>query len=200
MSLTKPLAGGVALAALTAPVSVALAGASPKLDHEVAQRARLGARIIGIGMRHAAHDQAVGAFVRLEREVAHLRGRHAPHGLRSRAAHLSTSQLLRREHRLRKEVRALRAAASPAWATPAAAAASTASAPLQAIAACESGGNPQAVGGGGVYRGKYQFTYSTWASVGGSGDPAAASSAEQDYRASLLYARDGASQWPVCGR
>jgi hypothetical protein len=70
---------------------------------------------------------------------------------------------------------------------------------LQSIAACESGGNPQAIGGGGLYRGKYQFDLGTWASVGGSGDPAAASEAEQDYRAGLLYARAGASPWPVCG-
>jgi hypothetical protein len=71
---------------------------------------------------------------------------------------------------------------------------------LQAIAACESGGNPSAIGGGGQYRGKYQFSPSTWASVGGTGDPAAASEAEQDRRAVMLYAREGASPWPVCGR
>ena len=40
----------------------------------------------------------------------------------------------------------------------------------------------------------------TWASVGGSGNPAAASEAEQNRRAALLYAREGASPWPVCGR
>jgi hypothetical protein len=71
---------------------------------------------------------------------------------------------------------------------------------LAAIAACESGGNPRAIGGGGLYRGKYQFSLSTWASVGGSGDPAAAPEAEQDMRAALLYARAGAAPWPVCGR
>jgi soluble lytic murein transglycosylase-like protein len=70
---------------------------------------------------------------------------------------------------------------------------------LQAIAACESGGNPRAIGGGGAYRGKYQFDRQTWASVGGSGDPAAASEAEQDRRAAMLYARAGSSPWPVCG-
>ncbi len=70
---------------------------------------------------------------------------------------------------------------------------------LDAIAACESGGNPTAVSSGGAYRGKYQFDYGTWASVGGSGDPAAAPEAEQDYRAALLYARAGSSPWPVCG-
>jgi hypothetical protein len=77
--------------------------------------------------------------------------------------------------------------------------ASTASAPLQAIAACESGGNPSANTGNGFY-GKYQFTIGTWASLGGRGNPAAASEAEQDRRAAMLYARAGASPWPVCGR
>lgn len=71
---------------------------------------------------------------------------------------------------------------------------------LTAIAACESGGNPSAISPGGTYRGKYQFDYGTWASVGGSGDPAAASEAEQDARAAALYAQRGAAPWPVCGR
>jgi hypothetical protein len=71
--------------------------------------------------------------------------------------------------------------------------------PLSAIAACESGGNPSTNTGNGFY-GKYQFTLSTWQSVGGSGNPAQASEAEQDRRAAMLYAREGASPWPVCGR
>jgi hypothetical protein len=70
---------------------------------------------------------------------------------------------------------------------------------LQAIAACESGGNPQAVSSNGAYRGKYQFSPSTWAAVGGSGDPAEAPEAEQDRRAAMLYAQSGAGQWPACG-
>ena len=70
---------------------------------------------------------------------------------------------------------------------------------LASIAACESGGNPGAVGGGGAYRGKYQFDQQTWNSVGGSGDPASAPEAEQDQRAAMLYAQRGASAWPVCG-
>lgn len=70
---------------------------------------------------------------------------------------------------------------------------------LEAIAACESGGNPTAVSAGGTYRGLFQFDQGTWESVGGHGDPAAASEAEQDYRAALLYERSGPSPWPVCG-
>ncbi len=70
---------------------------------------------------------------------------------------------------------------------------------LDAIGACESGGDPTAVSSDGTYRGKYQFDYGTWESVGGSGDPAAAPEAEQDYRAALLYAQSGSSPWPVCG-
>ena len=83
-----------------------------------------------------------------------------------------------------------RPAPAPAPAVPAA---------LQSIAQCESGGNPTAIGGGGLYRGKYQFSRETWAAVGGSGDPAQAPEAEQDRRAIQLYAKAGAGQWPVCG-
>lgn len=71
---------------------------------------------------------------------------------------------------------------------------------LEAIARCESHGDPRAVSAGGTYRGKYQFSYSTWASVGGSGDPAAASETEQDRRAAMLYRSGGPAHWPVCGR
>jgi soluble lytic murein transglycosylase-like protein len=70
---------------------------------------------------------------------------------------------------------------------------------LEAIAACESGGDPTAVSADGSYRGKYQFDTGTWAAIGGAGDPADAPEAEQDYRAALLYARSGSSPWPACG-
>jgi Transglycosylase-like domain len=96
---------------------------------------------------------------------------------------------------LRKSIGVLKRMA----ATVPAASAGAVSPQLEAIAACESGGDPTAIGGGGLYRGKYQFTYETWASVGGSGDPAAAPEAEQDARAAALLARDGAGHWPVCG-
>jgi hypothetical protein len=76
---------------------------------------------------------------------------------------------------------------------------STASPVLEAIAACESGGNPSTDTGNGFY-GKYQFTQATWQAVGGTGNPARAPEAEQDRRAAQLYAQAGPSQWPVCGR
>lgn len=68
-----------------------------------------------------------------------------------------------------------------------------------ALAQCESGGNPRAIGGGGKYRGLYQFLLSTWHSVGGSGDPIDASPSEQTYRAQILYRRSGSGQWGACG-
>jgi hypothetical protein len=70
---------------------------------------------------------------------------------------------------------------------------------LRSIAACESHNNPRAVGGGGMYRGLYQFSFSTWRVVGGKGDPAAASRGEQTWRAWLLLSRHGAGHWPACG-
>ena len=71
--------------------------------------------------------------------------------------------------------------------------------PLAKIRACESESNYQARSASGRYRGAYQFDHATFASVGGKGDPAAASPAEQDRRARLLYAQRGASAWPICG-
>jgi uncharacterized protein YabE (DUF348 family) len=68
-----------------------------------------------------------------------------------------------------------------------------------ALAACESGGRPNAVSSTGTYRGMYQFSRATWAAVGGTGDPAAASAQEQTMRAQMLYDRSGAGQWPHCG-
>src|SRR5262245_22820946 len=58
---------------------------------------------------------------------------------------------------------------------------------LRRIAQCESGGDPTAVSPDGRYRGKYQFTRSTWKAMGGTGDPAAAPEWLQDRLALKLY-------------
>jgi transglycosylase-like protein len=64
------------------------------------------------------------------------------------------------------------------------------------LRACESPTN-----GGTRYRGYYQFSRASWASAGGTGDPAAASLEEQTARAQFLAAHsDPAHQWPVCWR
>jgi len=121
-------------------------------------------------------DRLVRANVRLARRLD-----RKPDVRRLRT--LPVSVLRERNARLRKRVARLTPATPPH---------------LQAIAACESGGNPSTDTGNGFY-GKFQFTQQTWESVGGSGNPAAASEAEQDRRAAMLYAREGSSPWPVCG-
>ena len=114
----------------------------------------------------------------------------SPRAYRRRVRDESPARLADRVRSLRRELkRERREPIAPAAASPT----------LEAIAACESGGNPATNTGNGFY-GKYQFTLQTWQSVGGSGNPADASEAEQNKRAALLYAREGASPWPVCGR
>jgi hypothetical protein len=114
---------------------------------------------------------------------------------RNRAATLS--QLNHRVDALHEKLAAKHAPAPAPASTPATG--STASPTREAIAQCESGGDPTADTGNGFY-GKYQFTQATWESLGGTGNPAAASEAEQDRRAAALYAQAGSSPWPVCGR
>lgn len=68
---------------------------------------------------------------------------------------------------------------------------------LANIRACESGGNYSADTGNGYY-GAYQFSWGTWASVGGSGNPALASPAEQDMRAQMMINSGRRGEWPNC--
>jgi peptidoglycan hydrolase-like protein with peptidoglycan-binding domain len=91
-------------------------------------------------------------------------------------------------------------ASAAAGGVSASASASGGSSTLSAIAECESGGDPTAISSSGTYRGKYQFSRSTWKAMGGSGDPAAAPEAEQDRIAAALLAAQGTAPWPVCGR
>jgi len=78
------------------------------------------------------------------------------------------------------------------------AAASAADALLERIASCESGGDPTAVSADGQYHGKYQFSLQTWKQMGGDGDPAQASEAEQDRIAAKLLRQAGTTPWPNC--
>lgn len=72
-----------------------------------------------------------------------------------------------------------------------------------ALAQCESGGDPTAVNSAGGYYGLYQFSQATWQSAGGSGLPSEASASEQTMRAKKLYTMvngNWQSQWPECGK
>jgi hypothetical protein len=68
-------------------------------------------------------------------------------------------------------------------------------------AECESGKDPKAIGGGGKYRGAFQFLKSTWRRSPKSpgGDPIKYRYRTQAVVAVALKQRDGAHHWPVCG-
>ena len=146
--------------------------------------------------RQAAHHRAYLRNVRLARIYARRTGRHLPARYARIAKLRQMGELRRSNARLRYRIDHLRAQRRAAKAVIASVGRST----LAAIARCESHGNPRAIGGGGRYRGMFQFDFGTWRSVGGKGDPARASVAEQYKRAALLYRRSGSGQWPVCGR
>lgn len=75
------------------------------------------------------------------------------------------------------------------------------------VANCESGGTHQGQRYNGDphnrnnprYRGKWQMGFPEWADEGGSGDPADASEAEQDYRAWKLWKARGWQPWQCAG-
>lgn len=69
----------------------------------------------------------------------------------------------------------------------------------EALAECESGGNPRSVSANGLYHGLYQFNVDMWHRMGGIGLPSEATPREQTYRAIRLYKAAGADQWPHCG-
>jgi hypothetical protein len=68
-------------------------------------------------------------------------------------------------------------------------------------AECESGRDPKAIGGGGKYRGAFQFLRSTWRSSPKSpgGDPIRHRYKVQAVVAVRLKQRDGRHHWPNCG-
>jgi hypothetical protein len=68
-------------------------------------------------------------------------------------------------------------------------------------AECESGKDPKAIGGGGKYRGAFQFMKATWRSSPKSpgGDPIRYRYRVQAVVAVKLKKRDGRGHWPTCG-
>jgi hypothetical protein len=66
-----------------------------------------------------------------------------------------------------------------------------------ALRTCESGDDYSIDTGNGYY-GAYQFSESTWLSLGYSGLPSQAAPAVQDAAAQQLYDRVGWSAWPAC--
>jgi Transglycosylase-like domain len=68
-------------------------------------------------------------------------------------------------------------------------------------AECESGKDPDAIGGGGKYRGAFQFLKSTWRNAPKSpgGDPIDYTYRTQAVVAVALKREDGTGHWPNCG-
>ncbi|MGI8578962.1 MAG: transglycosylase family protein [Solirubrobacteraceae bacterium] len=216
--MLKTIKVALVAAALIVLAPASIAGASTHLRIPRALRPALpGTHSVTVqmhaaGARYATHRRLTSRNVALTAHLAHLRHHAAPAHHKQRLAGWSLARLRADNARLAGVIKKLTTpppAPAPVSATSTAPAGSStqtttgataAPAGLAAIAQCESGGNPSAVGGGGAYRGLYQFDQQTWQSVGGSGDPAAASPAEQTQRAAALYAQSGASSWPVCGK
>jgi hypothetical protein len=71
----------------------------------------------------------------------------------------------------------------------------------RSTAECESGRDPNAIGGGGQYRGAFQFLKSTWrrAPKSPGGDPIDYPYKTQAVVAVALKREDGTGHWPNCG-
>lgn len=73
----------------------------------------------------------------------------------------------------------------------------------QAMARCESSGDPRAVSASGKYRGLYQFDADFWRTYGGlsyAKRPENATVREQTIVAQRGYAARGRAPWPFCGK
>ena len=172
MSTTRVLAGVLGAAALISPAAAAQAALPDKLAERYNREYREAKKAGGEPGRHIVRDD-----VRTKKGVREARVRE-----------------------VERSIGVLERMQGPAPAPAAAATGvATAGSGLDAIAACESGGDPGAVSPDGTYRGKYQFDQQTWESVGGTGDPAAAPEAVQDEMAARLQAQRGSNPWPVCG-
>ena len=206
MRPTTTTALALAGTALALPAGVALADTNddPPSPTESVLAAPFAGHLTMNAQMRAEHREAVverltPKVIRTKHKTAKVKGVKFEHRAQKRRLRGDSPKELRTKlERSRRELRKAKRAAAEAE-TGQAAAAGAAPGHLQAIAACESGGNYSTNTGNGFY-GAYQFTQETWASVGGTGNPAAASPAEQDKRAAMLYAQQGSSPWPVCGQ
>ena len=207
---SKPILGACLAGALLAPGAAARAQDGDDRLRPVLATAITSADGVTAQATGATHKRLVRRHMTVARRYADLEditldeptlgAAHMDNS--SREVREATRRLREKNEALReqrRERRAERRAAKRAGPGSGSGSGSAPSASLQAIAQCESGGDPSAVGGGGAYRGKYQFDRQTWSSVGGSGDPAAASEGEQDSRAQTLLRQRGTSPWPTCG-
>jgi hypothetical protein len=204
------MAALVAAALVIVSATAALAAVGPVRTPRLLRPVLPGSHPVTVQMRRAGarykrQRALVATNVVLARRAAKLRGQRLAGGYSQRVSRWSIARLAHANAHLRHQIARLSAPAPSSSAGGSGAQTPTISGgpgagKLAAIAQCESGGNPRAVGGGGTYRGLYQFDQQAWQSVGGSGDPAAASPAEQTKRAAMLYASRGSSPWPVCGK
>jgi resuscitation-promoting factor RpfB len=148
----------------------------------------------GSAAQASGHERAKAENVRGHVAVLERPQKHFTESIR-----IGNRKLERIQEKRREQARDKQATSGSQGGFPTPESVGVSSSTLQAIAACESGGDPTAVSADGAYHGLYQFDYGTWESVGGSGDPAAASPEEQTYRAALLYSQSGSNPWPICG-
>lgn len=190
IKLTKPRLAATAIAAALAAGGAATAFAAGPGEQPVTPVAPLTAAAnADLGKYKRVYGEAEKYGIEPKRNLARVAP--ASPDIGERAAVLKVHVVGERgKRKVREELK-------PEFGTPESLGVSQAT--LDSIASCESGGDPTVVDASGTYYGKYQFDMGTWASVGGSGSPADASEAEQDYRAALLYSRAGSSPWPVCG-
>lgn len=181
------------LGAVVALASPAVASAAQPKDEKLPPRVRLRAVAANIGASSGdATGNAIGDAVAVQGPLLDPVDRFS----RLIAATTQiTEQRQKVQHRKHREAKEAREEEEQFAQLPGGVSMGT----LEAIAACESGGDPEAVSSDGTYMGLFQFDQGTWESVGGSGLPTEASAAEQEYRAALLYSRSGSSPWPVCG-
>ncbi len=143
----------------------------------------------GIAMAMALHDARWKAFV----EGVADQERAAEEAARQAAAEAAARQAAAEE--------AAQQPASSSAPAPAPAAAPSSGggggSHWDALAQCESGGNWGISTGNGYYGG-LQFSMSTWQAMGGSGNPANASRAEQIAVAERVLSAQGWGAWPSC--